>query len=93
MDLYESQIKMIVRFPTGICEIFTNLRNVLWNLPVKPVNNLGMCRYISCCICWCYYTLITFFLGFMFACLNFARIFIRGSLISRFFYNREKHEI
>ena len=50
MDLYESQIKMIVRFPTGIREIFTNLRNVLWNLPVKPVNNLGMCRYISCCM-------------------------------------------
>ena len=34
-----------------------------------------------------------FFLGFMFACLDFARIFIRGSLIPRFFYNREKHEI
>ena len=28
-----------------------------------------------------------------FACLNFARIFFRGSLISRFFYNREKREI
>ena len=25
--------------------------------------------------------------------LNFARIFFRGSLISRFFYNREKREI
>ena len=25
--------------------------------------------------------------------LNFAGIFIRGSLISRFFYNREKREI
>ena len=34
MDLYESQIKMIVRFPTGICEIFTNERKVLWNLRV-----------------------------------------------------------
>ena len=28
-----------------------------------------------------------------FACLNFVRIFFRGSLISRFFYNREKREI
>ena len=78
MDLYESQIKMIVRFPTGIREIFTNLRNVLWNLPVKPVNNLGMCRYISCCML-VLLQVNNFSLGFQFACLNFARILIRGS--------------
>ena len=54
MDLYESQIKMIVRFPTGIFSC----------LAVKPVKNLGMCRYISCCICWCYYKLVNFFWDF-----------------------------
>ena len=64
-----------------------------WNL---PVNQLIICRYL-CIYCSCF---IYFFMWFQFfvwvlnfACLNLAGIFIRRSLISRFFHNRENREI
>ena len=51
--------------------------NVSWNLPVKPVDTYPAYVGVTTVLLYVNY----FFLGF-----KFARIFIHGSLISRFFY-------
>ena len=52
-----------------------------------------LCRYISCtCRCWSCLSSFWWF-KFLTMVFNFARIFIREALISRFFYNRESREI
>ena len=65
------------------------------NEPVKPAN-VGICRHIYpvqyMLLLFKYYTSFSvnwvFYVG-NFEGLNFAGIFIRGSLILRFFHNRE----
>ena len=69
--------------------------------PVKPANNLSVFvdTYILYSICCCYLNVTRLLLWIEFSImgnfegLNFAGSFIRGSLMLRFFHNREKREI
>ena len=71
----------------SICEILFYNRRLKWNLAVKPVNNLCICRYISCKIVLLllrnfFCNLNFLYLGNKLYVLKIARILIRGSLIS-----------
>lgn len=61
-------------------------------LTVKPVDNLCICRYISCKGCF-YYILIFSIWVLNLVWLYFAGIFIGGPLFRNIFYIREKHKI
>ena len=78
--------------------------NVIWSLPVNEHSSIHCPVYVvmllnanSFFFC-CFFIFLLFefssYMGFKFRVLiNFARIYFRGSLISHFFFNREKRQI
>ena len=76
-DFTNSKMEFTSRNQLIFCVLLINIQKIL--LPLR-INH--------------FFLQFEFFVWVLnFACSNFARIFFRGSLISRFFYNREKREI
>ena len=81
-------LRKLHKLEQAMCEIFANQRHFTteetkWSLPVKPESNLCLSIQIVAFTCQLLFE-------FSIWVLNFARIYFRGSFISRFFYNHDK---